>query len=84
MGVPPGHPANDISGLSWLGVEHTSNPPDLLTISQAQPDPNRVLAAAENLSLNASNEPKVLLIASARAPVGAPPPLGDMMVQKRE
>ena len=41
------------------------------------------LAAAENFSRNSSNEPKAASIAFCRWPVGLPPPLGDMLCQKK-
>src|SRR5690625_6215805 len=61
-------------GLSWLGVEVTSSSPWRFSTSHAQPEPNRVLAAFENSSLNLSKDPKVLSMASANAPLGLPPP----------
>ena len=51
-------------------------------MSQAQPDPNRVAAALENSSLNASNEPNPLSIALLTSPVGSPPPFGPITSQK--
>src|SRR2546421_12168024 len=68
-------------GLSWLGVEVTLNSPDLARTSQAQPLPNWLAPAASNFSLKASKLPKVLLIASATAPVGFPPLLGPLICQ---
>jgi hypothetical protein len=38
-------------------------------------------AEALNFFLNSSNEPKALLMASARAPVGSPPPFGYRQFQ---
>src|SRR6478672_4595123 len=53
-------------------------------ISQAQPDPNRVVAAAPNFSLKAANPPKTLLIAASRFPTGSPPAFGAIIVQNSE
>ena len=40
-------------GLSWFGVETTSNFP-LESTNQAQPEPKRVAAACANAALNSS------------------------------
>src|SRR5262245_16070987 len=69
-------------GRSALAVCITSSAPPLST-SQAQPDPNWVVAACANLSLKSSYEPNALLILSATAPEGAPPPPGAMQFQKK-
>src|SRR6476660_1804106 len=58
--------------------------PDPVFSNQAQPDPNRPTAAAENFSLNASNDPNTALIAEARLPTGAPPLPGPMICQNIE
>src|SRR5713226_9794394 len=60
-----------MSGLSWLGVEMTSNLLPLFT-SQPQPEPNRPIAAAVTSSLNLSNDPNVESIALAELPIGLP------------
>ena len=52
-----------------------------VSISQAQPLPKRVTPALVNCSLNPSKLPNVDLIASPRAPVGAPPALGAIHFQ---
>src|SRR5438552_19012138 len=52
--------------------------------SQAQPLPNRVVAAALNFSLNPSKEPNAPSMAEATSPDGVPPPFGPMIVQKME
>ncbi len=70
-------------GLSWLGVEQISIPPAAFLMSHAHPDPKRPTPAALNFVLKSSKLPKVLLIASASLPVGTPPPLGPMMLQKK-
>ena len=82
MGVPP-HPTLGIRGLSWLAVEQISSLPALLTQSQAQPEPKRVAAALAKASLKASKLWKVASRSLASSPVGSPPPLGLMTVQKR-
>ena len=71
-------------GLSWLGVEVTASLPSLPTTSQAQPEPNRVVAALAKASLNAAKPPSSAVIAWASAPVGSPPPPGFMICQKSE
>jgi len=82
MGVPA-QPTLGIRGLSWLAVEQISSLPAVLTQSHAQPEPKRVAAALAKASLKASKLPKVALMSAARSPVGSPPPLGLMTVQKR-
>ena len=65
-----------------MGSETISSLPVLLTISQAQPLPKRPRPAASNFSLNASKLPKVAVMSSASAPVGAPPAWGARLRQK--
>ena len=65
-----------INGLSWLAVLVTANFPSLVTTSQAQPLPNCPAAASVNCFCKLSNEPNSAVMASARAPVGVPPPFG--------
>ena len=79
MGVP----SPVINGFSWFAVEVIESFPSLQT-SQAQPEPNLVIAAFANSSLNLSKDPKEESIKSARFPEGDPPPLGDMMDQNKE
>jgi hypothetical protein len=50
--------------------------PSAFFTSQVQPEPKLPAAEAANFSLNASNEPNAALMASASAPLGAPPPAG--------
>src|SRR5690349_20300621 len=76
MGVLP-----SISGLSWLGVLVTSRLPSLLATTHDQPEPKRPAPALLTASLRPSTPPNLLLIASASAPLGAPPPLGPMICQ---
>src|SRR5262249_46665635 len=70
-------------GLSWFGLEVISIALPLL-ISHAHPEPKRVAPAAANFSLNVSKLPKLLLMALARLPTGAPPLPGPMIVQNIE
>ncbi len=53
-------------------------------MTQAQPLPNRVVAAFLNSSFSLSRLPNELVIASAIAPVGAPPAFGPMICQNIE
>ena len=53
-------------------------------ISQAQPEPKRVVAAAANFSLKVSKLPKAVVMAWARLPTGwAARPAGLRISQKR-
>ena len=52
-----------------IWVLHIVSVPESLH-NHAQPEPNLVNAAALNLDLNSSNEPKASLIASISAPLG--------------
>ena len=70
-----------VNGVAAFEVDTKSNSPDGVLTNHAQPEPNVVTAHLLNASLNASNEPHLALIASANAPVGAPPPLGFMLFQ---
>jgi hypothetical protein len=71
MGVPP-QPTPGISGLSWLGVEHTSNLPPACTHSQAQPLPKRVAPAVE-LLLEGIEGPEVPHDGGCQLAAGHPP-----------
>ena len=55
---------------TWLGVEVTASLPSCCTTSQAQPLPKRVVAAALNLSLKVSKEPKSVSMAAFRSEEG--------------
>ena len=55
-----------------------------MSITHAQPLPKRPTPALANCSLNASKLPNDELIASAMAPVGAPPACGAMICQNIE
>ena len=63
-------------GLSWFGVETTSNFP-LERTNQAQPEPKRVAAACANAALNSSKLPNASLMAASKAPSGAFAPSKD-------
>src|SRR5687768_5183545 len=60
-----------------------STEPSAFFTSQVQPEPKLPMADLLNSSLNLSNEPHLALIASATAPLGAPPPFGFMQFQKK-
>ncbi len=70
--------------MSWFGVLVTNSLPSEPTQSQAQPLPNRVVAALANSVLNASNEPNAPLMVVGQIADGSPPPLGFMTVQNSE
>src|SRR5690606_41692124 len=70
-------------GLSWLAVLSTISLPWGVTLSHAQPLPNRVRAALVKASRNASIPPSSASSAADRAPPGCPPPCGDITVQNR-
>src|ERR1700761_6745428 len=74
--------ASVVSGVAALLVDTRSSEPSAFFTSHAQPEPNVPIAVLANSSLNLSNEPHLALIASANAPVGAPPPCGDRLFQK--
>jgi hypothetical protein len=66
-----------MSGESWLAVVSIETERSGLTISHAQPEPNRApgAAAATNCSLRLSSEPKPQVMASARSsPRSSSPP----------
>src|SRR3546814_20315857 len=73
-----------MSGLSWLALLSTESLPDLSTLSHAQPLPKRVSADWVKASLNLSQPPRSLSMRLATSPVGGPPPLGDITVQRSE
>ncbi len=72
-----------VSGVLALEVLTRDSAPSGRCTSQAQPEPKVFTAVSVNCCLKVSKSPKALLIASARAPVGWPPPLGDMQFQKK-
>jgi hypothetical protein len=65
-----------VSGLPALEVLTMSTPPSAVFTSQVQPEPKLVAADWLKASLNSSKEPNLALMASARAPLGSPPPFG--------
>src|SRR6516162_6893095 len=70
------------SGLTAFGVAVILSLPPSAT-SHAQPLPNCPTAAALNCSLNLSSPPQSRSIACATWPLGEPPPLGFMLLQKK-
>src|SRR5271169_3344801 len=60
-----------------------STEPSTFFTSQVQPDPKLPTAEVWNAFLKSSKLPHFLAIASASAPLGAPPPLGFMLFQKK-
>ncbi len=73
-----------ISGLSWLAVLSTTTFLSGVTLSHAQPEPKRLMAALVKASLNFSKPPTSRSMALATSPTGSPPPLGDITVQNSE
>ena len=69
------------NGVPALLVLSRASVPSAFLTSHAQPEPNVVTAVLVNFSLNCANEPNVVLIASASAPVGSPPPVGERQFQ---
>src|SRR5690606_1469515 len=72
-----------VSGVPALLVLTMSTEPSDFLTSQVQPEPKLPTALAEKASLNLSKLPHFLLMASASAPLGAPPPCGDRQDQKK-
>jgi hypothetical protein len=73
--------ASVVKGVAALLVETKSRVPSDFFTNQAQPEPNVPTAHFVNSSLNLSKEPNFALMASANAPVGAPPPFGFKPIQ---
>jgi hypothetical protein len=65
-----------VIGVAALDVLTMPSEPSGRCTSQVQPEPKLATADLPNSSLNLSNEPKALAIASASLPDGAPPPFG--------
>jgi len=55
--------------------------PSAFLTNHVQLEPKLLIALAVNAALNSAKEPKLALIASAKAPVGSPPPLGLKLFQ---
>ena len=70
-----------LSGVPALLVCSTASEPSGFLTSQAHPEPNCVMAALVSFSLKAAKDVKFLAMASARAPLGSPPPLGYRQFQ---
>jgi hypothetical protein len=66
-----------------LGVLVTARPEPSCT-NHAQPEPNWLTPASLNFALKSSKDPNALLIASARSPLGSPPPSGESISQNNE
>ena len=81
--LPPGDRTRrfTLAGVPALGVCSMPSEPSLYFTSQAQPEPNCVMAALVSFSLKAAKEPKFFAMASPRAPEGSPPPLGERLFQ---
>src|SRR5689334_8648691 len=71
------------NGVSALLVVSMATPPSSVLTSQAQPEPNWPTAASLNFFWKSETVPKARVIASASAPDGSPPPLGDIEFQKK-
>src|SRR5690606_7124981 len=74
-------PSPVASGLEPLAVLVVLSLPSSPSTSQAQPEPNCVVAAVLKLSLKASTEPKSSTILASSLP-GSLPPVGDNAFQK--
>ena len=72
-----------VSGVPAAPMLTMSTEPSAFFTSQVQPEPKLPTAEVWKAFLNSSNEPHLALIASASAPVGAPPPFGVMQFQKK-
>src|SRR5512139_3597585 len=70
------------NGVSALGVASIASDPSAFLTSHAQPEPNWPAAASENFVLKSAKLPNDLSIACAIAPVGLPPALGAIELQK--
>src|SRR5690625_5611364 len=71
------------SGVWALPVWRISRLPSAFFTSQHQPEPKTATVLSVNSFLKFSKEPKLLLIASAKGPVGSPPPFGLRQFQKK-
>src|SRR5512135_3000614 len=72
-----------VRGVAALLVLTMSTLPAAFFTSQVQPEPKLPTALLTKASLKASKLPHLAVMASARAPAGAPPPLGFMLLQKK-
>src|ERR1700687_2943544 len=70
-------------GLSWFGEDSTASLPSF-TSSQDQPEPKRPIPAALIFDLKSAKVPNADLMASARSPLGSPPPPFFMIFQNIE
>src|SRR5574343_2046259 len=72
-----------VNGVPAAPMLTMSTEPSSFFTSQVQPEPKLPTAEVWKAFLNSSREPHFLLMASARAPAGAPPPFGFMQFQKK-
>lgn len=70
MGVPDCATWPSMSGFSWLAVEEMKSLPSSPTLSQAQPEPKRLAAAALNCAFISSTDPKSDSILPFKSPTG--------------
>jgi len=70
-----------VRGVAALLVLTISRLPSAFLTSQVQPEPKLPAADLLKASLKASTLPHLALMASARAPLGSPPPLGERLFQ---
>ena len=71
----------EVMGVPALFVTSMPTEQSLFFISHTHPDPKRVTAFWVKVFLKSSKVSKADLIASARAPVGSPPPPGFRLFQ---
>src|SRR5262245_40031986 len=71
------------NGVSALLVVSMARPPSEVLTSQAQPEPNWPTAASLNFFWKSAKEPNARSMAAAIAPVGGPPALGAIELQKK-
>ena len=81
--VPPGV-ASPVIGVAALLVFSIARPPSALRTIQVQPEPKLPVAAAMNLALSSSTEPKDESMAAWRSPPGEPLPPGTPVASEAE
>ena len=82
-GVPTISATPDMRGESWFGVDVTASDLSAFATSQPQPLPKRLAEAVANSLFRSSKLPKVLSMALAKEPTGAPPPLELIIFRRR-
>ena len=70
-----------VNGVAALLVLTMSRLPSDFFTNQVQLEPKLFTALSLKAVLNAEKEPHLALMASAKAPVGSPPPFGDRQCQ---